>query len=569
MAYLPAFHAGYIWDDDSYLTGNPTLESAGGLAAIWLHPTASPQYYPLVFTSFWIERRLWGLNPAGYHTVNILLHALAAVLFWRFLVRLRVPGAWWAALLFALHPVMVESVAWITERKNLLSTVFALAAALAWFQRRPFALVAVLFLLALTSKTVVATLPAALALAGWGRGERISRRDLVRLALLLAPAIALGSVTAWMERHHVGARGNAWDLDLAERLLVAGRAYWFYLGKLAWPDRLAFIYPRWQIDSAQVLAWLAPAAALALPVALFRWRHRLGRGPLVAVLIYGGTLFPALGFFNIYPFRFSFVADHFQYHASLALCALAGAAAARLHAALDGRVAQRLAVALGIALALAAGLLTYRQVRVYASEETLWTDTLRKNPGAWMAHTNLGAWLDRQGRHEEALSHHLEAVRLRPDLGGSHNNLGAALERAGRLEEAMRAYGQALSIEPANADFGRNLANLLARMERWPQAEACFREVLRLRPGDGDARNNLAGILLRLGRSAEAVDHLRELVRREPERAAAWVNLGQALRARDSMDEAAAAFRRALALDPELSAARDGLEATRDGSAGP
>lgn len=568
MAYLPALQAGYIWDDDSYLTGNPTLESAGGLAAIWLRPTASPQYYPLVFTSFWIERRL-GAGPALHHAVNILLHALAAVLFWRLLVRLRVPGAWWAGLLFALHPVMVESVAWITERKNLLSAVFALAAALAWFQRRPFALVVVLFLLALTSKTVVATLPLALALAGWGRNVRASRRDLVQLALLLAPAIALGSVTAWMERHHVGARGESWDLDLAERLLVAGRAFWFYLGKLVWPDRLTFIYPRWQIDGAQVPAWLAPAAALALPVALYRLRDRLGRGPLVAVLIYGGTLFPALGFFNVYPFRFSFVADHFQYHASLAIFALAGAAAARLHAALAVRPARHLAVALGAAAALTLGGLTFRQARAYASEETLWTDTLRKNPGAWMAHTNLGTWLDRQGRHGEALGHHLEAVRLRPDLGGSHNNLGAALERAGRLDEAMRAYGQALAIEPANPDFGRNLANLMVRMERWPQAEACYREVLRLRPGDGDARNNLAGILLRLGRSAEAVEQLRELVRREPERAAAWVNLGQALLARGSPEEAEAAFRRALALDPELATARDGLETIRGGSAKP
>ena len=566
-AYVPTLTAGYIWDDDSYLTANPNLETTDGLRRIWLEPTSNPQYYPIVFTSFWIERRLWGLHPAGYHLVNVLLHGLTAVLFWRLLARLRVPGAWFAALLFAVHPVMVESVAWVTERKNVLSAAFYLAAALAWFERRRPVVIVVLFFSALLSKTVTATLPAALALVGWWRPQRASTRDLRFLALLLIPALALGSVTAWMERHHVGAHGDSWNLEPAQRILVAGRAFWFYLGKLAWPAELTFIYPRWQPDPARAIEWLAPAAAIGLIAGLWWGRHRLGRGPLVAILIFGGTLFPALGFFNVYPFRFSFVADHFQYHASLAIFALVAAAVAGLVAIDRSNGATRRASrsrVVGVAAALIALLLgssTWRQGRIYAGEETLWQDTLAKNPGAWMAHTNLGAWLDRQGRHEEALVHHLGAVRLRPDLGGSHNNLGVALERAGRLDEAMRAYGEALRIEPGNPDFGRNLANLMSRLERWPEAELCYREVLRLRPTDGDARNNLAGMLLRLGRPQEAAVELRELLRREPDRINAWINLGQAALAAGAIREAEAAFRRALALDPASTAARDGVEA--------
>lgn len=566
-AYAPALTAGYIWDDDSYLTANLNLETADGLRRIWLEPTSNPQYYPIVFTSFWIERRLWDLHPAGYHLVNVLLHGLTAVLFWRLLVRLRVSGAWFAALLFALHPVMVESVAWVTERKNVLSCAFYVAAALAWFERRRLLLVTVLFLAALLSKSVTATLPAALALIAWWRGERFSKRDFRLLALLLIPALAMGSVTAWMERHHVGAQGDSWNLDLAQRILVAGRAFWFYLGKLAWPAELTFIYPRWQPEPARAIEWLAPTAAIGLVAALWWLRRRLGRGPLVAILIFGGTLFPALGFFNVYPFRFSFVADHFQYHASLAIFALVAAIGAGLVARDRLRGAPRRASwgrGVGVAGALIALLLgssTWRQSRIYAGEETLWTDTLAKNPGAWMAHTNFGAWLDRQGRHDEALVHHLGAVRLRPDLGGGHNNLGVALERAGRFDEARRAYGEALRIEPTNPDFGRNLANLMARLERWPEAELCYREVLRLRPTDGDARNNLAGMLLRLGRPGEAAVELQELLRREPERVNAWINLGQAALAAGAIREAEAAFRRALALDPASGAARDGMEA--------
>lgn len=567
LAYLPALRAGYVWDDDSYLTANRNLQDLRGLGRIWLSPSASPQYYPLVFTSFWIERRLWGLRPFGYHLVNVLLHAGAAILAWRLLRRIEVPGAWAAALFFALHPVQVESVAWVTERKNVLSALLYFAAALAYLgfsegprrgsRIRSLAAVWLCFLGALLSKTVTATLPATLALALWWRHGTLPRKDRAALGLLLIPALAFGAQTAWLERTHVGAEGESWELSMPQRVLVAGRALWFHARQLAWPDRLSFVYPRWNPDAGDPLQWIWPAGAVGVAIALWALRGRLGRGPLVAVLYFGLTLFPALGFFNIYPFRFSFVADHFQYLANLGLFALAAAGVARLTARSRPSI-RRTAAGAGLFLIFACGLLTFRQAGAYVDEETLWKDTLAKNPKAWMAHTNLAVLLDRQGRLDEAIFHHREAARLRPDLAGSRNNLAVTLEKAGRYEEAITAYAEALRVEPTNADYGRNLANLLARMGRDAQAEACYREVLRLRPSDPAAANNLSHVLIRQGKAAEAEGVLRELLRHTPLQARAWANLSEALRLLGRTVEAEEALRRARELDPGLRPGQEG-----------
>jgi tetratricopeptide (TPR) repeat protein len=560
-AYLPALRAGYVWDDDSYLTANPNLVDLHGLARIWLSPSASPQYYPLVFTSFWIERHLWGPAPFGYHLVNVLLHAIAAILVRQVLRPLGLVASWGAAVLFALHPVQVESVAWVTERKNVLSAVFYLAAALAYLRlaaarsrgtrTRGLPAVVLLFLAALLSKTVTATLPVALAIVLWWRDGSLSRRDGVSLGLLLVPAAALASHTVWLERTHVGAEGESWALSAPERLLVAGRAFWFYAAHVAWPAGLSFVYPRWSLDAADPRQWLFPAAALAIAATLWAARHRWGRGPLAAFLYFAVTLLPVLGFFDVYPFRFSFVADHFQYLASLGPFALIAGGAARLRER-GGPAGRRVVVAAGAAVIVLCGLATFGRSRAYTDEETLWNDTLARNPTAWMAHTNLAVYLDGRGRYDEAVAHHREAIRLRPDLAGSRNNLGVTLEKTGRTDEAIAAYLAALQIEPANADYGRNLANLLARLGRFAQAEACYHEVLRLRPDDRASANNLAYVLIREGKVDEAERILRELLRRDPNQARAWANLAEALKASGREVEGEEALRRALAVDPGL-----------------
>src|ERR1700704_5564538 len=365
MAYQQVWHAGFIWDDDAYVTRNPTLRDLHGLWRIWFDVTSTPQYYPLVHTSFWLEYHLWGLNPFGFHLTNVLLHAIGAVLLWRILVRLQLPGAWLAAAIFAVHPVEVESVAWITERKNVLSAVFYFAAALAYLRfvskrddqnpnrASPYFISLVLFICALLSKTVACSLPAALLLVRWWRKGRLSWRDAFPLVPFFVIGASMGLLTAWLEQHHVLAEGAQWSYTFLERCLIAGRGICFYAAKFFWPHKLAFIYPRWNIDAHSIGQWIFPIAVIVIVVVLWCARRRLGRGTLVAFLIFIGTLFPALGFFNVYPFRYSFVADHFQYLASIGLIALAGVGL------------NRLPRFVGVITILALAVLTWRQVGIY------------------------------------------------------------------------------------------------------------------------------------------------------------------------------------------------------------
>ncbi len=510
-AFAPVVRNGFVWDDDAYVHQNSTLEDAAGLARIWLEPGATPQYYPLVHTSFWLERRIFGLHPAGYHAVNVLLHATAALLLWRVLGRLEAPGAFVAAALFAVHPVQVESVAWISERKNVLSGALYFAAALTWLHParrgcRPRALLAfALYLGALLAKTVTCTLPAALLVALWWRGERSLARALRSLAPFFAAGLALGLLTIHLEKTRVGAVGEPWDLSAAERILVAGRALFFYAGKLAWPADLCFVYPRFALDAGDPVQWLYPGAALALVLALLAARRRLGRGPLAAALLFGGTLFPALGFFDVFPMQYSFVADHFQYLACAGPFALTAALPSRLS---DPRARRAARAALTLAVALCAGL-SFRQVPVYADLESLWRHTVAVNPEAWMAHYNLGNELRRQGRGDEAAAAYREALRARPGLATAHNNLAGLLAQQGDVEAAVRHYRRALELEPDHASARSNLGAVLASQGRLEEALVELRKALRLRPQSPRLRQRLAAVLERLGRAEEARAHAR------------------------------------------------------------
>src|SRR5262245_5226480 len=335
--YIPAGECKFIWDDDEYVVKQPVVHDIRGLEKIWFDVTATPQYYPLVFTSFWAEFRAGELRPSLYHWDNIVLHGLNAVLLWGILRRLRVPGSWFAAAIFAVHPVHVESVAWITERKNVLSGFFYLSALLAYLHFRPlepgngkghwawYALAVSLFVCALLSKTITCSLPAALFLLIWWKRGRVTWRDALPLVPLFIVGLWFGLLTVWLEKYHVRAEGKDWHLSFIDRCLIASRALWFYAGKLLWPADLTFIYPRWKIDPHAWWQYAYPLAFLGLVGALRQARHQIGRGPLVAVLYFAGTLVPALGFFDVYPMRFSFVANHFQYLASIGVIALSAA----------------------------------------------------------------------------------------------------------------------------------------------------------------------------------------------------------------------------------------------------
>ena len=571
LAYQPVWHAGFVWDDDVYVTDNQTLRSPDGLRKIWSSPGATVQYYPLVFTSFWAEHHLWQLKPLGYHLVNVLLHALNAILLWRVLRRLELPGAWLAAVIFAIHPVTVESVAWITERKNVLSCLFYLLAMSAFLRFRPLAdtnvgrafdwrfypVVLAAFLCALLSKTVTCSLPAVLLLLVWWKKGRVEKRDMLVMMPLFVLGALLGLVTLHLEKH-AGASGTEWKLSFVQRCLVAGRALWFYAGQLAWPRDLTFIYPRWTIDAGAAWQYLFPLAALAVIVGLWKLRSRIGRGPLVAVLCFAGTLVPALGFFDVYPFRYSYVADHFQYMACIGLIALTAGAGAAMVRRIGG-YARDIAVAASVALLMALGSTTWEQAHAYRDLETLWRDTLAKNPGCWMAHVNLGTVLTEKGELQESIWHCEQALRLNPDFAEAHNNLGNAFLREGRINEAIGYYEQALRIQPNYADVQCNLGVALQQAGRVPEAMQHWQEALRLKPDYAAAYNNLGGALSQAGKPEEAIWHYEQALRIRPDYAEAHYNLGAALYQTGKREEAMEHYRQALRIKPDFVAARNAL----------
>lgn len=518
LCYLPALRGDFIWDDDRHVSQNQTLRSTRGLMDIWMRRGATVQYYPLTHTSFWIEYRLWGLNRTGYHLTNVLLHGVNAVLVWELLRRLQFPGAFLAGAIFALHPVEVESVAWITERKNLLATCLGLLSMLAYLRgnTRGYILSFLLFGGALFSKTIVCSMPAVMLLLLWWQ-NRLTRRRVLILLPFFALGILMGVGTAQMEASYVGASGADWQLSFAQRLLIAARAVWFYAGKLICPVNLMFSYPRWEIDPANPVHYIPLVALMAVIAFLALSVRQLGRGPLVAVLIYIGTLFPALGFIDVYPMRYSFVADHFQYMSSIALIALiaAGMTVAWHRWLIRPRVdAIRLRFALansGLLLGIL-GVLTWRQARVYVNSETLWSDTIRKNPASWMARNNLGAVLSasasgdlESGRREDAHGKLARAITLFEEVERARpGHLKARLGRARALdmlqrydlsvplyEQVVEEMKQQLARARTDAETRISLGYVLGRLERVDEARLQLEEALRLQPESISAREGL------------------------------------------------------------------------------
>lgn len=588
VAYLPAFTADFIWDDDHYVTQNPVLRTPDGLKRIWFDIGATPQYYPLVHTSFWIEYRLYRLNAVGYHAVNILLHAANAIVLWQLLRRLQLRGAWLAVALFALHPVCVESVAWVTERKNVLSGLFYLSAAyffIHWMQRRgdferapstgsqqaattnrtpghaPYFLALALFLCALLSKTVTASLPAALLLVVWWKTGRLTRRQTAPTLPMFALAVAAAALTAWMERSEVGAEGTDWNFSIADRILIAGRACWFYLGKLLWPHPLVFIYPRWTIDDSEVWQYAFPIAALVLLAALFHLRHRIGRGPLTAALFFGGTLFPALGFFNVYPMRFSFVADHFQYLAAIGPLTLIAAALPRIFARpqANGRVNVRTLSLVVIALLTTFGTLTFRQSRIYRDIETLWRHTLAHNPDCWMAHGNLAKTLAERGDTTTALDHARRVLEARPDLPSSHTNYGDILSLARRHAEATPHYERALAINPSHLKAHFSLADALMALNRPSDAIPHYQAVLKAQPDFPTCLRRLGSAFEAVGRFPEALATYTRALELQPHSAETLYGIGRAHFFMNNLPAAGEFFRRTIAARPDHAEAYNDL----------
>ncbi len=567
-AYAPSFRGDFLWDDDLHITANPTIVGPLGLKEIW--SSARAAYFPLVLTNFKLQHALWGLEPLGYRLVTLGFHLGAALLLWRVLLGLRIPGAWLGAALWALHPVQVESVAWICELKNTQSAVFFLAAHHCWLRWlrergsgppdtaalspvRPYLRALAFALFAILSKPSTVMLPVSLALATWWIHRRVAWRDLWPLAPFFALSAVAAGWTIWEQKFNSGAIGAAWNQTLPERAVIAGRAVWFYLGKLVWPEPLVFIYPRWEISARSLLAFLPLVAALAALAGLWL---RARRSPLAAAGFYaaaffGALLFPVLGFFSVYFFRYSFVGDHFQYLASMAPLALLGAAVAGF--------ARRAAPFAGAALLAVCALLTAREAREYTDNEALWRATLAENPAATMARLNLGDHLRRAGRPDEAIAVFRGVLADFPDDFDAHNDLGGILLFLGRPEEALVSLEKAAALNPRRAELQNNVGSALRALGRAAEAEARFRAALALDPEYSEAHNNLGAELAEQGNTDAALRHFTTALRLAPKSVSALNNLGQTCRTLGRLDEALAHHRAALALKPDSPEALAGI----------
>ena len=553
LAYQPAWNGQPVWDDELHITP-PELRSMHGLAHIWIHPRGTVQYFPLAHTIFWMGTNLWGDSTLGFHLLNILLHFLCALLLARILRRLGIPGSWLAAGIFALHPVMVESVAWITELKNTLSGVFFLSASLAYLtyietgKRRLYVSALGLFILGLLSKTGIAPFPfVMLVVIWWKRGGLLWRRDIVPLLSFFLAGILFGLITIYVERTHIGTRGPEWEFSPIERCLIAGRALWFYLGKIFLPVNLMISYPRWVVSAAKWWQYLFPAAALIAGCILWTMR-KVSRAPAAAFFYFIVMILPYLGFFSLFAFRYSFIADHYQYLAAIGPIVLGVGLVDKAVRSVRGV----LKPAVTVMLLLTLGMLSWKQSRMYSNAETLYRTTIKRNNICWMAHNNLGLLLANMGRTNEALAHYRKALDLNANYAEPHNNLGLLLANMGRTNEALAHYRKALEINPNYGGAHFNLGLLLANMGRTDEALAHYRKALKLNPNHSKTRNNIGLMLAQLGRPEEALAHYRKALEINPNSAETHYNLGLLLVSMGRIDDAMAYFQKALELNPNL-----------------
>lgn len=520
IVYIPAINGGFIWDDDAFLTQNPLIRASDGLYRFWFS-TEPPDYFPLTSTTLWFEWRLWGENATGYHVVNLLLHILNSILIWFVLKKLKVPGAWLAALIFGIHPINVESVAWITERKNLLPMSFFLLSIIGYleFDKRKdrmfyiFSLTA--FLLALLSKTSVVMLPFVLLGLVWWQHGKVTIKDWVRSVPFFALSLIMGGITVWFQYHNAIGTTIVRDDGFLSRLAGAGWALWFYLDKAVIPLNLSFVYPRWDTTRPSLVSFL-PLLCLATLMAVFYYHKKTWGKPFLAGIGYVIiTLFPVLGFLNIYFMKYSLVADHWQYTSIIGIIALAVGLIAHKYKNWHEPY-RRLVLIVAILVGFTLSLLSWKRAETFAQPETLWRDTLDKNPACWMAHDMLGAYLSEKGQWQETIRHFQKALEIEPDYPKAHSNLANVLYDRGRVEEAFHHFEEALKIDPNDFEIHYNFGTALAEQRRLTEAIQHYQKAVTLKPGFLQAHYNLGALYAQQGNYPEAIRQFSEVLRIDP-----------------------------------------------------
>jgi tetratricopeptide (TPR) repeat protein len=568
LTYLPVWHAGFIWDDDFHVTANPCVVGPLGLKEIWTTSVWRP--FPLVITMFWVEHALWGLAPLPYHLVNVFQHAACAVLLWRVLRGLRVPGAWWGAALWALHPLQVESVAWISEMKNTQSCVFYLLTILffvRWLrtgetQKRGdwnYALALIFAALAMASKSSTVVLPAVLCLCAWWVEGRWQWRHLMRLVPIFLMSLIASAITMWLQTPDGAAIVDSqWARSWPERVATSGDVIWFYLGKLVWPLPLITIYPRWEIDASQWISYLPLLAVIVVLFILWLKCESWFRPYFFALSYFLVALSPFLGLIDQSFWRYSFVEDHLQNLAGMGPLALVGAGLVRLaDFVIPRKPWLKSSVCAGLLLIL--GILSWQRAWAYESQETLWTDTLAKNPNCWVGHNNLGWILSQKGQLDGAIEQYQKALEINPNYAEARNNLGVTFAKQGQADAAIAQYQKALEMAPDYDQAHNNLGDALLQKRQVDEAIAQLQKALEINPNYAEAHYNLGNALLQKGQDDNAITEYEKALKINPNYADAHMNLGNVLFQKGQVDQAIARYQKALEISPNYAAANNNL----------
>ena len=532
------------------------------LKVIWL-THEMPQYYPLVFTSFWLEHKLWGLNPFGYHTVNLILHILNALLFFWLALKIYPRLAFISALLFAIHPIQVETVAWITERKNLLSLFFFLSAILVYlrFDRtrrmKYYLLTVAMFVFALLSKSVAACFIFVPVLYKWWRDGKVTWREARLSAVFIVLGLLSGLYTIYLEFYNAGAHGKEFALPFLERFILSGRIIFFYIYKLLFPFHFMFFYPRWQVDARIWWQWLFPFAVMVGLGLLVYYRKRIGRGALALFIFYIASIFPALGFVNVFPMKFSFVADHFSYLSTPALLLLLCASVTfffdklkikfpKLHSTLFRVFWAGLFILIVIYLCGKSMILT----RNYKNEITHWSNLIRDNPKAWIAYNNLGLIYDNIGKTESAMDLYTKAIAIKPNFAEAYNNRGNAYKDQGNIQQAFSDFNKAIAINPNYAEAYNNRGTAYGKQGNIQQAISDFNKAIAIKPNYAEAYNNRGTIYRNQGNIQQAILDFNKAIEIDPNESDIYYNRGIAYEEQGNIQQAVSDYTKVIAINP-------------------
>jgi len=559
--YYPALQGDWLWDDDLLVTDNSRLRSFGGLWDIWF-AAPTTDYWPLTWTLLWTEWHLWGNAPLGYHVCSLALHLSSGFLIWRLFHRLGLRFSWLGGLLFVIHPLAVESVAWIAEIKNTLSLPLFLLSCNAWLdaeegKRHGYWKSVAYYLAAMLAKTSTVMLPPVLLLYCWWKRGRVTRQELQRLIPYTAIALVLVLVTVYFQ--NVGNDPNALEpVGFITRFIDAGTALCFYLGKFILPIDLLPIYPRWTLDPPSILQVLTLPVLAAILFGLWTQRKGWGRHALLGFGFFLLNVLPVLGLVRMRYMIDSLVADHFIY---LPMIGLIGVIMAGWEQWQKRDPSPLHLFGMGIVSMVMAWLAweSHSYASLFVNQETLWTYTLEYNPQAWPAHYNLGNALIQAGRLPQAIEQFEQALQLNPDYVKAHNNLGNALLQTGRVAEAMEQYEEALKLRPDYADAHNGLGNALAQAGRAAEAMQQYEKALQISPDNAKAHNDLGNALLQSGRVPEAVEQYEQALNSDPDNAEAHNDLGNVLRNSGRVAEAIDHFEQALKIKPDFAEAHYNL----------